>query len=146
MNKKIGKRHPAGRYECPRLLQKHMGISNMIIIAFSLNTSKILPRIFCRHFRHCAVIIPQIGAHSELHLYQFLRRKQIARLSLKCRDINVLRGHGWRFLYIPGDITVPKDAMRAMTCVNFTKRVIGMHAPLVQTPDALYRRLIYMLK
>jgi len=116
--------------------------NKMIIIGFSTKTSKILPRIFCRHFRHCVVITQNPRERGGLQLYQFVHRGRISRIDMKCRDLKLLRAHGWRFLIIPGDAyTGRTGGGRAMTCVDYTKRTIGMRAPLVQTPDALYRHL-----
>ena len=110
----------------------------MIIIGFSDKTSKILPRIFCRRFRHVAVIVPNVGG---LILYQFVRRGNIVKIPLQMRDIKILRVHGWRFFYLPCALPHDFDNVRAFTCVQMAKVAIRLRAICVQTPDALYKKL-----
>ena len=57
----------------------YKGINNMIIIAFSNKTSKLLPRLFCKKFKHVAPIV--IG-NSQITMYQFVRRGEIAKINL----------------------------------------------------------------
>ena len=110
----------------------------MLIIAFAPKTSKIIPRIFCRHFRHCAVITKN---EKEFILYQFVCRHNIQKISLKMRDIKILAGHGWRFIYLPHDINYRFEPMRAWTCVGMAKNAIGINAPTILTPNQLFRKL-----
>lgn len=110
----------------------------MIIVAFCTQTSKFLPRVLCRHFRHCAPIITAPGAKKPLVMYQFVTRHKIARLALDVRDMNTLRRHGWKFVCIP-NATPQTDNMRGITCVDFTKHVIGIRRARIQTPDALFK-------
>lgn len=74
-------------------------------------------------------------------MYQFVARGNVARIALRPRDIKILGANGWRFIYIPRDATTHFNPDRAKTCVDLSKRAIGMHAPYVMTPDALFRRL-----
>ncbi len=111
----------------------------MIIIAFSCKTSKILPRIFCRHFRHCATIIPT--KNGNMTLYQFVRRGHVAKINIKVRDISILYAHGWRFVCMPINPPADFDYMRAITCVDLAKRATGIRAWHTQTPDALYKKI-----
>lgn len=112
----------------------------MIIIAFATNTSKILPRIFCRRFRHCA---PIIQSGDKLIMYQFVRRNHISKIQLSMRDIRILKSHGWKFVYLSQPAGAPISG--AYTCVNFTKRAIKLRAPFIQTPNALYKYLIFQM-
>lgn len=111
----------------------------MIIIAFSTHTSKILPRILCRHFRHCAPIVPTARG---LVMYQFVRHKTIARIKLRPRDLGTLYRHGWRFIFIPTDPPTDFDShiMCAYTCVGLCRRALHGNIHAI-TPDALYRRI-----
>ncbi len=108
----------------------------MVIIAFAKNTSKLFPRLFCRHFYHCALIVPAGGA---LMLYQFTRRGHVTKISLRPRDLRVLRAHGWRFIYVTKNVPYDIDVTQSWTCVDMTKRALGIHAPLIQTPYGLYK-------
>lgn len=117
----------------------------MIIIAFSTKTSRLIPQIICREYKHCAPIIINPD-NMTMTMYQFVRRNHIVQIPLKQRDIKLLGANGWRFIYIPRDITSQFDARAAKTCVDLSKRAIGMHAPMIQTPGALYRRLSNTMK
>lgn len=110
----------------------------MIIIGFTAHTSKILPRVLCRHFRHCAVIVP---AGEGLVMHQFVHRGSVVKIKMRVRDMAILRAHGWRFIFMPIDIHGAFDAMRARTCVDLAKRAIGMHAWHIQTPYGLYKKI-----
>lgn len=113
----------------------------MIIIAFAPHTSKIIPRIFCRRFRHCAPIAPA-GTHGKkFTMYQFVGRRNIAQIQIELRDIQLLRAHGWEFVYLPRDLPHDFNHARAMTCVGLSKQSAGIHAPWIQTPNALRKYL-----
>lgn len=112
----------------------------MLIIGFTSKTSKILPHVLCRKWRHCAPILtcPNDGT---MIMYQFVRRGKIAQIKLHLRDIKLLHAAGWRFIYLP--ITPQSNFTHgAWTCVDMTKRAIGISAPFVKTPNALYKKLI----
>lgn len=108
----------------------------MIIIAFSEHTSKILPRLFCHHFRHCA---PIVCAGDKLVMFQFTNTRNITHIELHNRDIAVLRAHGWHFVYIPNDIKINLATQRAYSCVDLSKRALGIRNIFIQTPYALYK-------
>ncbi|MDE6477762.1 MAG: hypothetical protein K2L94_00770 [Alphaproteobacteria bacterium] len=111
----------------------------MIIIAFAQTTSRIWPRIVCRHFRHSAVIVPH---GDKLVLYQFTRRGMVNTLTICPRDIQILGRHGWAFIYLPGNLASDFCGTDARTCVDMAKRAAGIRAPWVQTPLALYKYLM----
>ena len=111
----------------------------MIIIAFSRTTSKLLPRIFCRQFRHCAPILRE---GNELVMYQFTHAHNITKIHLQNRDISILRAHGWQFIYIPIDAPYDFNLIHAYSCVDLSKRAIGIHNIFIQTPYALYKHII----
>ena len=112
----------------------------MILVGFTCKTSKILPRIFCRRFRHVAVIIT---TPCGLVMYQFVHRKKIVLISLSLRDIKILMRHGWEFILSPRLPSVANDIarIRAFTCVQMAKKAIGMRNIWIQTPAALYCKL-----
>lgn len=110
----------------------------MIIIGFTHKTSKILPRIFCRNFRHCAPIIVMLDGN--MQMFQFVRRGQIESIPINMRDINILHKHGWHFVYLPISFTHNKNLGRARTCVEMTRWVLGIKKRIL-TPDGLYKTL-----
>ena len=115
----------------------------MIIIAFAPNTSKLLPRIICRRFKHVAPIYVK---QNKLIMYQFISHNNIAQIPLQMRDLKILVHHGWRFVLLPlagqkSTKTIMFDNIHAMTCVSMVKKVIGMHNIFIQTPYALYKKL-----
>ena len=110
----------------------------MIIIAFSEHTSKLLPRIFCRHFRHCA---PIFRVEHKLIMYQFTNTHNITPIELNNRDIGILRAHGWRFIYVPIDIPDDFDPHCAYSCVDLSKRALGIQNIFIQTPYGLYKHI-----
>jgi len=110
----------------------------MVIIAFAPNSKKILPNIFCKKFKHCAVLVPVARG---FNMYQFTAHKNISEIFIRTRDIKILSAYGWRFIYIPHNINPHFNPRASWTCVGMSKKAIGMHAPLIQTPYALYKKL-----
>ncbi|MGN0917474.1 MAG: hypothetical protein ACI4NZ_04710 [Candidatus Enterousia sp.] len=111
----------------------------MIIVGFTYKTSKILPRIFCRRFRHCAPII--IGADGKMKMYQFIHHGNVAKIPINMRDIRILRAHGWVFICLP-DANFNKYMKRQhWTCVSFTCGAIGLPRPHPITPYGLYKKI-----
>ena len=115
------------------------GVRNMIIIAFSDKTSKILPRLICHNFKHVA----PIAVHNDkLIMYQFIRRNICVKVHLRMKDIKILNKNGWKFIYLTGDIPPDFNMKNVRTCVELTKRAIGLNKWHIQTPNALYKYLI----
>ena len=112
----------------------------MIIIAFAPNSSKFFANIFCKKFKHCAVIVRE---QKEFVMYQFVSHKKVELLKLKQRDITILGNYGWRFIYLPCDIKPSFNPRLAWACVGMTKRAIGIRSFCIQTPDGLYNLLNY---
>ena len=111
----------------------------MIIIAFSDKTSKILPRVLCRGLKHTA----PIGVYQDkLIMYQFISTKQIKQIHLNMRDLQILRKHGWRFIYLTGNLPFKFYNKNAKTCVQLSKQAIGINKWNIQTPNALYKYLL----
>ncbi len=109
-----------------------------IIIGFTYKTSKIIPRLFCHRFRHCAVIIKK---NKKYIMFQVGSGK-INLISLKFRDLKILEQYGWIFL--TKDVLQLKQNLKLYqkcTCVKFAKKIIGIKNPLVFTPYGLYRLL-----
>ncbi len=110
----------------------------MIIVGFTHKTSKITPRILCRRFRHCAVIVPASrGADKPFVLHQFVRRGVVAQIPINVRDMNLLRAYGWVFVHIDRGVATGGG----VTCVQYAKRVCGVRRLWIQRPDALWRML-----
>lgn len=111
----------------------------MIIIAFSNKTSKIIPNIVCRKYKHVAPIVP----HNDKYImYQFISPGKIKKIVLRLRDITVLHAYGWDFLYLENkDVSYNFAVYHARTCVDFTKRIIGLKNIFIQTPWKLYKTL-----
>ena len=108
----------------------------MVIIAFAPKSSKFLPNIFCKKFKHCAVIV---RTGTKLTMYQFIARHHVEQIALQHRDIGILAAHGWHFIYVPCDIKYDFNPNLSWTCVGLAKRAIGIHAPWILTPCALYK-------
>ena len=109
----------------------------MVIIAFAPKSSKVLPNIFCKRFKHCAVIVKDKNGFL---LYQFISRNHIDIIHIKSRDIRILSTYGWRFVYVPCNLP-HVFPIKTWTCVNLAKYAIGIHAPFIQTPDGLYQKI-----
>lgn len=109
----------------------------MVIIAFATNSSKFLPNVLCKNFKHCAVIVPN---GPDFTMYQFISPRNIVQIHLQSRDIKLLGNHGWRFVYVPCELPRPFPP-RTLSCVNMAKYAIRLHAPFIITPDALYKVL-----
>lgn len=110
----------------------------MVIIAFSEKTSKILPRIFCHRFKHCAPIIP---SGNKMIMYQFTAPGYITKIDINMDGIRRLQLYGWRFIYIPTDAKNNFATGKIFSCVGLSKRALGIHTILPITPDGLWRHL-----
>ena len=111
----------------------------MIILAFSNKTSKKIPQIVCRKYKHVAPIIPN---DNKLIMYQFVKSGHVEKIQIHARDLKILQTHGWDFVYLDG-CCLPHDfdAKAALTCVQMTKQIIKMRNIFIQTPFALYKKL-----
>ncbi|MBD5400255.1 hypothetical protein HDR61_00700 [bacterium] len=110
----------------------------MVIIAFSDKTSKVIPRIVCHKFKHCAPIIP---TGHDMVMYQFTRPGHVTPIKINMSGIRRLRQHGWQFIYVPHD-TPPNFTTRgAISCVDLSKRALGLRAAWIWRPDGLYTYL-----
>ena len=112
----------------------------IIYIGFSTKTHKILARIFCRHFKHCA---PVVIKTNKCEIYQFTNIKKINIITIKERDIKILEQYGWLFIKYKIK-SIPQNALNihAITCVQFTKRFCGIKKASIQTPNKLLKYLI----
>lgn len=108
----------------------------MVIIGFSDKTSKLIPRIICRHFKHCVIITKRTKTMS---LHQFVHRNHVVRIAISERGIAQLESHGWVFVFMHR--TPQKFNRHAWTCVNYVKQSVGIKKFWIQTPDALYKYL-----
>ena len=110
----------------------------MIIIAFSNKTSKFIPNILCRKFKHVAPIVPR---GNKLIMFQFIAPGRIEKIALRVRDIKILKTHGWRFVYLQNAQVHNVNTSRVLSCVQLAKCMIGMRCPHIQTPNALYNMI-----
>ena len=111
----------------------------MIIIAFSDKTSKFLPRVLCRGLKHTA----PIGVHQDkLIMYQFISKNTIKQICLNMRDLQILQQHGWRFIYLTGNLPYDFCNKKVHTCVQLSKAAIGIKNLRIQTPNSLYKYLL----
>ena len=110
----------------------------MVIIAFSDKTSKIIPRIACHKFKHCAPIIP---CGPDMIMYQFTAPGHVTKIKINMNGIRRLRRNGWHFIYLPCDTPQYFAECNALTCVDLTKRALGIHKPWIWRPDGLYKYL-----
>lgn len=111
----------------------------MMYIGFSKQTYKVLARILCKQYRHCA---PLIFKGNQGIMYQFVARKKIVLIKIRKQDMVILKHFGW--LFIPcnkQNLNKPVLTSRALTCVQFTKQVIGIKNIKIQTPDVLLKYL-----
>jgi hypothetical protein len=122
-----------------------MPISHKISIGFTKRTGKIMPRIFCRNFRHCAIVIKR-GKHYML-MHKVADGIQILKLSP--RDLEILAHNGWEFVNVrckmeDGRLTACIHLTSYIvhlpfTCVSFCKKMLGIKNPFIQTTDQLYK-------
>lgn len=113
-------------------------IKNKMLIGFTHTSSAVLPRFFCRIFRHSAVVIDGVLI-------------QIATDGVRCfpvgpREIRRLENAGW--VFIKCNLQSAKFNCNLhfanctfLTCVGFAKRAAGIRAPFIWTPDQLFRKL-----
>jgi hypothetical protein len=118
-----------------------------MIIGFSEKTSKILPKIFCKKFCHCAVIIECKVQNAKCkYIFMHVVKNKIHTLTLSARDLKILEKHGWTFLHInlkkEKNIYTLCSITYALSCVGFTKRALGIHNPFIWTPDQLYKLIM----
>ncbi len=112
----------------------------MIIIAFCEKTSKFLPRVLCRRFKHCAPIVATSDHGRQFVMHQFIRPGHIIQIGMNVRDMNLLRRRGWVFIQTN---EIPNNNWHgAITCVDLCRHVMGWRRRLLQTPDGLYKQLM----
>lgn len=109
----------------------------MIIIAFTNKTSKIIPKIMCRKMKHVAPIFVD---KNRLKLIQFVHRGNIKKIQIKWRDIQILKQHGWQFIYLNTRVN-RHIKYNAWTCVQMVKNILNITDKKIQTPYALYKYL-----
>ena len=110
----------------------------MMIVAFTTKTSKIIPRIWCGKWKHVAPIVIRGDV---MTMYQFIKHGDIQPIKLIVRDLSILGQYGWKFIYLNQNPVAKINTRDEYTCVQFTKRVIGIYDWRIQTPGALYRIL-----
>lgn len=108
----------------------------IIYIGFSIQTHKLIARIVCRKFKHCAPIVIK---KNRCEIYQFTNKNQITVIKIKQRDIKILEQYGWKFIkYNIAKMPNISD-IHTITCVQFTKQFCGINRYDIQTPDGLLK-------
>ena len=108
----------------------------MVIIAFSKKTSKFIPNILCRKYKHCAPVLKQ---GRDYIMLQFVRLHEIKKIRINKKSIKILQDAGWSFIKTSYKPNRKYDS--AKTCVDLVKKVIGMKNFFIQTPYSLYKKL-----
>lgn len=108
-----------------------------MLIGFTHNTRKMLPRIFCRKFRHCAIILEQKDIKYKYIMLQ-VGFGRVHFIPLQKRDLKILEKNGWVFLE---QKCYSYKYKLSLTCVSFAKRALGIRAPFVWTPYQLFKHL-----
>ena len=112
----------------------------MIYIGFSKNTNKLLSKILCRNFRHCA---PILVTKEKCIIYQFIKYKQIRTIPIKKRDLKILKQYDWGFIKMNGKLNIKNAILhKPKTCVQFTKTACNINKKIIQTPYSLYKYLM----
>ena len=111
----------------------------VMYIGFSTKTHKLHAKLICRKYKHCA---PVIVVGKRAVIYQFVNAKKIVPVNVRKQDLKKLKNFGWVFIQYKSK-THCKDIVhiRALTCVQFTKRFFHIKKILIQTPDALFKYL-----
>jgi hypothetical protein len=68
--------------------------------------------------------------------------RKINQIRLSMRDLQILQRHGWRFIYLTGDLAYNFNNTNAKTCVQLSKHAIGIKNIYIQTPNSLYKYLL----
>jgi len=109
----------------------------ILYIGFSTKTHKIYAKILCKKYRHCA---PVLFYKNKCVIYQFVTPKKIVPITIKHRDINILKQYGWVFIKFNGKFIYKRATNNhALTCVQFTKSVCDIKNKAIQRPDALLK-------
>ncbi|MBR5354530.1 MAG: hypothetical protein IK122_00195 [Alphaproteobacteria bacterium] len=110
----------------------------MLYIGFSDYSHKILAKVFCNKYKHCAPIIVN---KDSIEIYQFVHINKMVKIDIRKKDLQTLEKHGWKLVKVAIDI---KQTQRKhyLTCVQFTKAVCGIKNIRIQTPLALFRYLM----
>jgi len=120
-------------------LLKQQDLIMIIYIGFSNRSHKLIARIFCRHFKHCA---PVIIDKNKCNIYQFTTINNIKIVPVKKRDLKILEHYGWKFIkYNIKNPHMARFNTHTITCVQFTKCFCGIKNIKIQTPFCLFKYL-----
>ncbi|MDR0967284.1 MAG: hypothetical protein LBL75_00400 [Rickettsiales bacterium] len=115
-----------------------------MIIGFTHSGRSIPARLFCRRFRHCAIIIKvQISDCKYDYVMFVVGGGRVSPVFLRARDLKILVSYGWVFVNVPSaGFKVQMLSVRSpRSCVSFAKRALGIRAPFVITPEGLYKKI-----
>jgi hypothetical protein len=121
------------------------------MIAFSPHSTKLFAQLFCHRFKHCCVLFP--ARRGEYILIQ-IGIDGVRLIQIGAREIKIMKSKGWAFVEIKDkkekktnyktNLTILFSFfpfISLLTCVGFAKRALGIRAPFIWTPDALYKVL-----
>ncbi|MDR2412964.1 MAG: hypothetical protein LBD50_02005 [Rickettsiales bacterium] len=110
-----------------------------MLIGFTSKSSKILPRILCKNFRHCIVLF---NNRRRGYILAQIALDGVRLVPIGAHEIKKLQSAGWIFVK-----SNPKKSRgrpmvpNFLTCVGFAKRALGINKPFIWTPDQLYKYL-----
>lgn len=114
-----------------------------MLIGFTHKTSKILPKIFCKKFKHCAVIFDL----DKEYIFVQIGKDGIRIIQIGNKEIKLLESSGWFFIKIKQEPITRNTNLKIhlpnmLTCVGFAKKSLCIYKPFIWTPDQLYNYLI----
>jgi hypothetical protein len=112
-----------------------------MIIGFTTKTSKLIPRLFCKRFRHCVVIFePQDTNIKNRYLLVQIARDGIKIISIGTPELQKLESAGWVFI----DVKISKrqrcrsiNPPGLLSCVGFAKRALSINRRQMGCTDTL---------
>ena len=109
----------------------------MVYIGFSVQSHKLYTQVLCKKYRHCA---PVVITKDKCIIYQFVNMFKQEQISIKPRDLHILKQYGWIFIK-HNDSFYPNTHFPGLTCVQYTKRICRIKKLNIQTPDKLFKFL-----
>jgi hypothetical protein len=113
---------------------------NEIIIAFTTQTSQFWPRLLCKHFKHCCVILRTGRGRNTRYQVVQIAADGIRLIQIDTKSLGRMRQGGWVLVNTPVR-RARRFSPQMLACVGFAKRAAGLSHPWLWTPDQLYRHL-----
>ena len=108
-----------------------------MIIGFTTKTSKKISKIFCKRFKHCAILLDNNDSYTFIQI----ATDGIRTIIISDKEIKLLKDSGWVFINVKTKQN-KYNFPTMLTCVGFAKRAFGITNPFLWTPDALYKYLL----